>query len=708
MNSKQLFQDDVHPRLLFGSDDLPGLQQKARTGIPGRALDEMLRRCKCYTSPTSPDYVDISEGLPALLEGFGGGQQNNTGHAIHCLTFGYAFTGDERLAEKALDIVRAVTTPDTSFNVCTATFANQVTWAYDILHEFMDKSEQARLKDFLRARLEHYRERILENPADLLWGIGCNTFIRLFEKYVILLAATWQPDDVSRLPLILSTFRQSVHLLCDEGGAIYEGPGYGWRDAEWLSLMAEVLYRMGVANFWEEEPRFANICRHWAYICLPGKRGQNDYCDAGRVRADRPFIAALLHARHLKDPVSWWVWEQLGGRGHPLLGEAPEFFNQHLGLTVLWEDDGAEPKSPGVEGWPDSRLSGKAGILTMRSGWDDDDTSFSLLASQRVPGTQIHQQVDSGHFSLFALGELFSVDSGYGDILGRYHSVVMPDGKEPNRAPHVFGQMFYGGRVENFAAGSHADYGCVNTGEQWEVPWGYRHAMLVKAPGALPYVILLDNVNAGPEYRLYRWQLNSEPENRIEVDSDAGSAIILGQSNRLELAWSFPGLEQYSEPHRMDVETDRIDSAKRGGDQWSSDHRRGMVTQYHPQGGWTTGLGDRPRLLANLYGYNCQLMTALLPRRQSDPSVEIRKVTGRNQFGLVLDFGDCVDTVVASPHCLHVDLEGITGEAKLAVARRNRAGELLWWAAADAFALTINGRQVLPRQGEPRTLAESE
>ena len=43
-----LFEQDVHPRLLFGPDDIPAWRNRAQRGGPGRALAEMLRRCRRY------------------------------------------------------------------------------------------------------------------------------------------------------------------------------------------------------------------------------------------------------------------------------------------------------------------------------------------------------------------------------------------------------------------------------------------------------------------------------------------------------------------------------------------------------------------------------------------------------------------------------------------------------------------------------------
>jgi len=691
-DTRELFDSDVHPRLFFGPDDIPALRRKAASGIPARALGEMLRRCERYCDCGAAEHIDPAAGRDKLMEGFGGGQWNDTSIALHCLAFCHALTGERRWADCALAIMHALVAPgDSPANVCHSTLGGQVTIAFDLLHGVMGRADRQKFTRFLREDVvAHYERQRLDNPADHLWDLGGNTVLRTFEKYVLALAATYRADeDAQRLRRIDTLFRASIHLGRDEGGAIYEGPSYGWRDAEWMSYMAEVLRRMGVADYWAEEPRFANLFSGWwTSLILPGKRGQNNHSDSQRHKDARPPIGMLLAARRLDDPVLWWAWQQLGGRGAMLdLGEAPERFSIHLGQIVLWEDDDAKLASPDEAGRPTSRNTGAYGLMTMRNGWGDDDLYFSLMASHHTPGCFIHQHVDAGHFNLWALGEAFSVDSGYGDQLGRYHSVMMPGGQEPARAPQGFGHMFFGGRPVMFGAGAGADYGCVNVAEQWDCHHACRHAMLVKAEGAYPYVILLDCFNKGPSFILYRWMLNSEPGNRIEVDNAAERAVIHGRANRLELAWAYPGPDEYPLAHRMTLESDEIDS---------------HIWEAYPG----PGLGVRPRLKAKLFGYNGQLLTAMVPRRGGEPPVDVERLVRPNQLGLVIRHGDVTDTIAASPHRRVLDLGGIYGEARIAVARRDADGKLLFWAAADANLLDVDGRTVLRRRGTAQPISE--
>ena len=690
-----LFEKDSHPRLFFGPDDIALLREKAKEGTPARCLAEMLRRCERYTDPSSPDFVDPTKGIDALLEGFGGGQPNNSSDALHCLAFAHVLTDDARWSDHAAELLRGIISQEEpsetggfETNVCYSSFAGQVTYAFDLLYHVLPEEDRNALESYIRERVvNRYEENVLVPPDRHSWGQGTNTFLRNFEKYTLGLAAVYRPNDdadARRITEIAGRLRQAIHRGIDEGGAIYEGPSYGWRDAEWYAFMAEILFRIGAADLWHEEPRFAAFYRHWGHLVLPCGRGQNNYCDSHRLQGGRPHTGMLLSARRLDDPVLQWVYGKLGGRGeYGDLGPSPECFKQNLGQTLLWEDDDVTPVPPDQAGWPSSRVSGRAGVITMRTGWGDNDTCFSMLASTRTHGNHIHQQTDSGHFCFLAMGEAFSMDSGYGDIMGMYHSVMRPGGEEPSRGPRGFGHMFFGGRMEAFASGTGADYACVNNAEQWECHWAYRHAMLVKAPGAEPYVIILDNMNHGGDYETYEWLMNSALGNTIDVDGENERATVDGNKNRLEAAWSYPAADEYPKPHALQLSADEIDSQPPG-----------------------YGIGRRPRLIARLLGYNGMLLSALIPRRASAPEAGIERLAAREQFGLRISHGDVVDTIVASAHNGNISVGELEGEAVLTVCRTDNGGKLLWWAAAQACALSFKGRTLLDRRGESLILAE--
>ncbi len=705
MNSSELFLNDVHPRILFGPDDVPLLRERVKKGIPAKTLAEILRRSERYTDPSSEDYVDLSSGLGKALERGTRDHRNNLSDAFHCLPFARVLTGENSWFERFEPFLNAVS-DDEPF--ARSSLLTALPLAFDLLHADLDETMRNKLSAIIRTMVTTYQETELATTGNIVWGLGTNTFISRFGHYPIALAAVYDAQkDRRAMELIEGFCRRSIHKGVDEGGAIYEGPSYGQGDIHQLSMAAEILLRAGITNLWETEPRFANMARHWVYLTLPGKRGQNTPCDAWRLRPTLPNWALLLHARRSHDPVLQWCWEQMRSR-EDIEGYEPfpARFSSNLGLLALWEDDDINAVRPDEANWPNSRNSGGMGFITMRTGWQDEDLYFTLLSSGRTPGCRIHQHIDGGNFCLFALNEAFSVDTGYGDIAGRYHSVLRPGAKEPGNSPKKFDQAHIGGLVDAFRAGEDVDYARVDVSRQWECRWYYRHAMLVKAEGAAPYVILMDDANHCDDFSSYEWLMNSEPGNRIEVDRNQQRASVLGAQHRLDVAWSCPADQGYDRPHQLEVSFDEIDSFQLSHREHDVDYFTGEASPAQSEGGGRWGIGVRPRIKALLSGYTGHLLTALMPRRQGQPEARIERLCDPTHFGMVIHWGDVTDTIIASPGDRNLALGGMSGEATLALARRNQAGEVLWWAAADAWALNADGVVVLPSQGEAAVLVE--
>lgn len=622
----------------------------------------------------------------------------------------YAMTGEQRWAHRVIEALRVVASPGSAVgSVSEATLDGSIADAYDILSPLMNDADRSLVRAYLRRGIDLYRQHILTRPVQ--WGIGTNIFLHEFYNYVGAIAAAYQHDtDEQLLREAVGLARRALHAGVDEGGCIGEGPSYGVTDAWTLTFAAEVFQRAGVADFWHEEPRFVNLMRHWTHLMMPGKRGQESMSDSWRAHAGRPFWPALVFARRLNDPTALWVWEGMQGRSpNGTLGPAPECFYFFPGYVALYEDDDTPPQRPSGSAWPTARNSGRFGSINMRSGWGDDDISFTLLAAGRSPGCIIHQHFDAGHFSLCALNEVFSIDTGYGDIQGRYHSLVMPEGEEATGWTRQFANVFPGGRVEAFAHGKAADYARVDVHEQWQCRWALRHAMLVRSPvgdGVEPYIVIFDDYNKASDYARYLWLLNTEPGNRVVLDHAAKRASIHGKVNRLDLAWSVPDPGDYPIRHTIELETDEIDS-------FALPHRPNDVSyftgdsgQERKEGNARWGAGVRPRLKVWLGGQNGLMLSALMPRRAGTPPLPVKMVQTRGQFGMTIDHGSVTDTILVAPIHRSLHTAGVDAEATMVVARRDKAGKLIWWCAADTYAATIDGHDVLHRRPEAVALAE--
>ena len=686
----------AHPRLFFSPAEDAAIRKRTTSGVGKLAFDQLLRNCEAYLDPCHPDHLDTGGDRRAF---FGTGNWTSASGPKLCdLAFAAYVTGEIRWLDKVVRAIESVMAdgPPAEISVgfairagnrdpiCVASLNGFLPFALDILHERLPEATRLACESFLRNEIvAHCRTYMADGAQSYRGGLGVNPFWHEWHTYAWTLGAIYDPtraDDREAMEEAVSILRRAIHMGVDDAGVIGEGPNYGQHDAYRWATTALLIRNLGLADFWREEPRFVRMLEHWVDILLPGRMQVANRCDT--PPGLHHVWPLMIHAHvsgnpAVRDVCRQFVAHQLGPNG-----SAADALAEPLAWYPVFLDEEAYAQPPAEAGWPKAKAPAAFGVSIMRTGWEADDTFVSLLSSGRYKGTYIHQHVDAGHFTYYALGEAFSIETGYGDQRGRHHAVMMPRGEEPPHGPEAFGHMWFGGHNHAFASGSHCDYACVDIAAQWDCFWYYRHALFVRAPGADPYLVILDDCNYRAEWERYDWLLNTAPGNTISLDPDSLSACIHGRKHRLELAWSLPDEGDYPEPHTLELAQDVI----------GSDYR--------------LGIGERPRLRAALHGHNGLLLTSLVPRRNGHPPVAAERMSGRLQFGMVLDFGDVRDTLVAAPVDRVFDMAGSSGEATLSLVRRNGDGDVTYSAAADGCALSADGVAHIPRQGSPAPLLE--
>ncbi|MBI3987292.1 MAG: hypothetical protein HY343_10245, partial [Lentisphaerae bacterium] len=455
---------------------------------------------------------------------------------------------------------------------------------------------------------------------------------------------------------------------------------FGW----WTA--AEVLRRMGLCDFWKSDERFLQIMKSRVYYQFPGRHGILDHGDSERKFSAwymNSLSIMLLHGRRTGDPAFQASWDKLadGAQGDTL----NPVFTAPLGALGywLWYDPKVTDVRLDVRKWPLAPKAGQFGLHFVRGGWGDDDLYFAFFTAGRFHGSFIHQHSDAGHFALAALGELFCAGRGYGHSPARYHNVLAINGREPPNTPDARnGQSWPGGSTLAAAHGKQTHYLAADLAWQWHACWYQRHAMVVRMPGTEPYVIILDHCNNNNDWNFYDWQFQVQPGCRAELQPAETRATVHGTKHRLELAWATYGAGEYPKPQELALLMDQ----------------RKHIDAKNPQ------LYDC--LTARLSGYCGVLLTALMPRCDIQPPVRLERLHAPRQVGLVVDHGDCRDTIVANPLVRHISLGGIDAEAGLVVVRRDPAGRLLAASAGDCFSIAIDGRALLPPRGRQETLYE--
>jgi hypothetical protein len=715
MTISKPIEENAHPRLFWSESELPALRAKAAHPAMAAFRAKVLARCEQYVDPAHAAFIDNSLNRTDWV-----GMAPNCGHnwqKLPDLILAALLTDDKRWFGTLASTLRVLTQDDSPIKAyfwahapgvqadallggvqrCLSSQCGMIPLMLDLLWHRLSEADRKAACDFLsRDIVEPFLEYMLNAAKDA--GFGQNLGVNLgwweFYSWVWSLAVMYDPRNERHrrgMDAAIRRIRLGMHLGADEAGVIGEGPGYGSIEMFGWWTAAEVLRRMGLCDLWESDERFLQIMKSRLYYQLPGRHGTLDHGDTDRLNGWylNGLLVMLLHSRRTGDPAFQASWVRMmdasseGVKPNHLAPLGP------LGYW-LWYDPQPMDVRLDLREWPLAPKAGQFGLHFVRSGWRDDDLYFAFFTAGRHFGSYIHQHSDAGHFALAALGELFCAGRGYGHTPARYHNVLCINGREPPNAPDApNGESWRGGYTLAAAHGKQTHAIAADLAWQWHAVWYRRHAMVVRLPGTEPYVLILDHCNNDNDWSFYDWQFQVQPGNRTELLPAETRATVHGTKHRLELAWATYGAGEYAKPQELALLVDRRRHI----------YANDSSNPHHAQTPYDC-------LIARLSGYCGVLLTALLPRRDTQPPVRLERLYAPRQVGLVVDHGDCRDTIVAAPQIRHISLGDIDAEAGLVVVRRDPAGRLLAASAADCFSIRVDDRELLPPRGRSETLFE--
>lgn len=172
-----------------------------------------------------------------------------------------------------------------------------------------------------------------------------------------------------------------------------------------------------------------------------------------------------------------------------------------------------------------------------RTGWSDRDAMFAIEAGKYYPTT--HNQADKGHFTLYAYGSRWAIDSGYGND-------QKPEGKSQTVAHNCLlvdgrGQALSGagqgtsGKIVAFADGPKFGYVLADCTEAYQrnhagkpgpgMLRARRHALFIRPAGKVPaYAVVLDDLQKDAQPHDFTWLLHTAQE--LEVVPEARGALV--------------------------------------------------------------------------------------------------------------------------------------------------------------------------------------
>lgn len=176
--------------------------------------------------------------------------------------------------------------------------------------------------------------------------------------------------------------------------------------------------------------------------------------------------------------------------------------------------------------------------LVMRTGWAPDDLHVTFQCTPFEPEVHAHAQADRLNVTMYALGERFVVDSGYGTVpipgstqvqrmgkLGESHNQVRIDAKAQAIRPVQEGVPGYS-KVEHWAQSGDWVWAVADATAFYEGAARVRRGIATRLSADRPLMILVDLVLPGPGGHAFDWLLQTDEGNRLRTEADG--AVIEG------------------------------------------------------------------------------------------------------------------------------------------------------------------------------------
>lgn len=253
----------------------------------------------------------------------------------------------------------------------------------------------------------------------------------------------------------LARARRAALQYLDEGGhedgILVEGPMYGFACLKHISILGAMLAQRGDPGIWESDG-WDRIVAAYASQMIPCDGTLNMLNDGYPPRLTSWLLAA---ARHRRNGLARWLWERIVQPLGERRWDAPVAWD-HIGApwwnglaphAMMSYDPDVGPQAPDAKGLAPTRHFAVRGVVDVRTGWEEGDFFLTMTCCPDIRWRnrvhRQHAQAGRGHFSLYALGERFLTDVGYGNevLSGSTEVLRLGHTGEAHSVPEVNGAM---------------------------------------------------------------------------------------------------------------------------------------------------------------------------------------------------------------------------------------------------------------------------
>lgn len=661
----------VHPRLLFTKEELPGLRERTKApGLPSEMWQKITDLAKDWTMD---------------------GEWEKEGMQLNALALLYQVDGNEQAGQEALSLFKQLLQEIEPFEYFekevdsnffeTENWPKAFAYAWDWLYEVMSDEERQEIA----AALERWCLALYEHTEAWWWRDASYNCGAIPVGALGLLTVALEGDD--RHPEFqewkssaLSRIRDNYYPTAwRDNGICYEGPGYAHYHKNGTQF-AEALRRIGDPDLIPGSGA-VNAMHYLRFQWMPqgGCGPVGDNTNYGR----RVFQSVYLFGiGELDDQAGLWTFERYTDRArlNPI-------------LAFLWYPDDVRPVSPGRLDLPTSAYfevtPHRAGYLFSRSEWDNERAHWFAFTT-RYAGAN-HQHYDMNSFLFTAFGEQFATHANifpyrhadHGADL-EHNIVIVNEGGMPanDRTTSAGDDASVLGYLTGLGTGHFGDYVRGDARLSYQDPTventspavrADRYGIFVKQ-GRHPYVVMVDSIQKDADRENdYHWQWFTEAESVDGTGTLSQPIEIEGESAGCRLGFLYPGQPQ---PHfelvkggseRHPIELGRIRVSQRGVEA----HFMAVAAAFSHQ--------DQP------------------PTFEQGPEIEGNSLA----HSLRIKGPDYQDLIVWQPEEVSgergelLECGGLTSDGFFSVVRVNSRGEVIGYLLGDGTTLAWKGQNLV-------------
>jgi hypothetical protein len=707
--AKDLYEANQHPRLLCGPQDIERIKGEITSGHGKTMLDGMYERIKGSIAAIN-NCDDVTQ---MQIDGKSGFTSDGAkaSWVIQDIALYAVLTEDADAIAAAKAFVTAA--PKTRQADGAEQFRKLVgvsngghlAFAYDLIAPYLSDEEQNEFCEWAA----YIAKRIHDEKCPVHYvGAGANITIHCVVAATKLLLATQghpasdaMQDELSSL---LRMLEASFYNCVGRDGWPVEDIGYGPLTTARLIEAGEAVRRAGLIDIYTRHPHLLKFGRAILANLQPWGKDLTNIGDHGDDFGFREFILMRL-AEETNDPALLWLTGTLHythGVVHPSNAK-PEIdcetiFTDTFKLQASFRSFMMlhmvnPPKREVLDKVPTQYRDRTRGLVFFRSGWqDDNDTYITFDGCRRPQAAPGHQHASGGHFCLSAVGEYFSIDTGRYNGAQDCHSIVIINGEDGQKLGNEWKHCSYPTQLINYQPGEIVDTASADTAHQHNCYHAQRHLFLIKGEGTRAYAITVDNINANDDWNEFWWQMQTSPENTIELGKTSATITGWQQGNKLDVEVMVGPLAVDTRPTSIAMEQDTaIYSAhnyyERTPEELSAQYNRPSDMVHGPT-------YMRPRLLGKVTAPCGDIMAVMTPRLKDEPAAKVTQFeTVPGSIGAIIEHEKVTDTFIYAYEHGILEGNGITARGRWCLVRRdNASGEIIHQELGDGDWIKVSDK----------------